>query len=175
MGIVRFEHGLNATPAPTRHDLASLAPRRTAMRDPHDSISSFPRWDAGHDEIGQIAMISAIFKSGSNRPSRPDGNQQCEKCISGSVIPNLPLTAQSHHLAVQQGDSPPKQERNKKVISLKTISEKLNAWRRHREALRELSQLSDRELSDIGIGRGDIDYVARRPAASKASASSQSG
>ncbi len=76
---------------------------------------------------------------------------------------------------MQQADTPPKQERNKKVISLKTISEKLNAWRRHREALRELSQLSDRELSDIGIGRGDIDYVARRPAASKASASSQSG
>jgi uncharacterized protein YjiS (DUF1127 family) len=76
---------------------------------------------------------------------------------------------------VHQADTPPKQERNKKVISLKTISEKLNAWRRHREALRELSQLSDRELSDIGIGRGDIDYVARRPVASKASASSQSG
>jgi uncharacterized protein YjiS (DUF1127 family) len=76
---------------------------------------------------------------------------------------------------VQQADSPPKQERSKKVISLKTISEKLNAWRRHREALRELSQLSDRELSDIGIGRGDIDYVARRPVASKAFASSQSG
>jgi len=75
----------------------------------------------------------------------------------------------SHHVAVQQADSLPKPERNKKVISLKTISEKLKAWRRHREAVRELSQLSDHELSDIGIGRGAIEYVARRPVASKAS------
>jgi uncharacterized protein YjiS (DUF1127 family) len=56
------------------------------------------------------------------------------------------------------------------VISLKTVSEKLLAWRRYRAAVRELSQLSDHDLSDIGIGRGDIDYVARRPAASKSSA-----
>ena len=53
---------------------------------------------------------------------------------------------------------------------LKTISEKLNAWRRYREAVRELSQLSDRELNDIGIRRGDIEYVVRRSAESKAAA-----
>ena len=56
------------------------------------------------------------------------------------------------------------------MISLKTVSEKLNAWRRYRAAMRELSQLSDHDLSDIGIGRGDIDYVSRRPVVSKASA-----
>jgi uncharacterized protein YjiS (DUF1127 family) len=56
------------------------------------------------------------------------------------------------------------------MSSLKTISEKLNAWRRYREAVRELSQLSDRELEDIGIRRGDIEYVVRRSVASKASA-----
>jgi uncharacterized protein YjiS (DUF1127 family) len=71
---------------------------------------------------------------------------------------------------VQQAGSPPRQERSKKVISLKTISEKLKAWRRNREAVRELSQLSDHDLSDIGIGRGDIEYVARRPVARKESA-----
>ena len=53
------------------------------------------------------------------------------------------------------------------MISLKTISEKLNARRRYREAVSELSKLSDHELSDIGISRGD---VARRPVAGKASA-----
>ena len=53
---------------------------------------------------------------------------------------------------------------------LKTISEKLNAWRRYREAVRELSQLSDRELNDIGIRRGDIELVVRRSVASKAEA-----
>jgi len=55
------------------------------------------------------------------------------------------------------------------MISLKTISEKLNARRRYR-AVSELSKLSEHELSDIGISRGDIEYVARRPVASKASA-----
>ena len=53
------------------------------------------------------------------------------------------------------------------MTSLKTISEKLTAWRRYREAVRELSQLSDRELSDIGIRRGDIENIVRRSVASK--------
>lgn len=55
------------------------------------------------------------------------------------------------------------------MISLKTISEKLNARRRAREAVSELSKLSDHELSDIGISRGEIEYVARRPVVAKAS------
>ena len=46
---------------------------------------------------------------------------------------------------------------------LRTVSEKLSAWRQYREAVRQLSKLSDHELSDIGIGRGDIEAVARRP------------
>jgi uncharacterized protein YjiS (DUF1127 family) len=65
---------------------------------------------------------------------------------------------------------PVEQNGNKKMIFLKTISEKLNARRRYRAAVSELSKLSDHELSDIGIGRGDIEHVARRPVASKASA-----
>ena len=48
------------------------------------------------------------------------------------------------------------------MTTLKTISEKLAAWRRYREAVRELSQLSDRELSDIGIRRGDIENIVRQ-------------
>jgi uncharacterized protein YjiS (DUF1127 family) len=50
------------------------------------------------------------------------------------------------------------------MVDLKTISEKLTAWRRYRDAVRELSQLTDRELADIGIRRGDIDEIARRSA-----------
>ena len=49
--------------------------------------------------------------------------------------------------------------------SLKTVSEKLNAWRRYSEAVRELSKLSDHELGDIGIRRCDIEDIARRPVA----------
>ena len=33
-------------------------------------------------------------------------------------------------------------------------------WRREREAVRELSRLTDRELADLGIARSDIRTVA---------------
>jgi uncharacterized protein YjiS (DUF1127 family) len=56
------------------------------------------------------------------------------------------------------------------MIPLKTISEKLTAWRRYREAVRELSLLSDRELNDIGIRRGDIEFIVRRSVVDKAAA-----
>jgi uncharacterized protein YjiS (DUF1127 family) len=46
------------------------------------------------------------------------------------------------------------------MTPIRTIAEKLAAWRRYREAVRELSQLSDRELEDIGVRRGDIPFIA---------------
>jgi uncharacterized protein YjiS (DUF1127 family) len=47
------------------------------------------------------------------------------------------------------------------MTSLKTIFEKLAAWRRYRGAVWELSQLTDRELSDVGIQRDDIEIIVR--------------
>jgi len=35
-------------------------------------------------------------------------------------------------------------------------------WRRYRDTVSELNSLSNRELSELGIGRGDIPYVARK-------------
>ena len=40
----------------------------------------------------------------------------------------------------------------------------LCAWRRYRTCVRELSQLSDRELTDIGLTRSGIASVAWRTA-----------
>jgi uncharacterized protein YjiS (DUF1127 family) len=34
------------------------------------------------------------------------------------------------------------------------------AWRRHEAVRRELSQLTDRELADIGVTRSDIERIA---------------
>ena len=34
------------------------------------------------------------------------------------------------------------------------------AWKRYETVRRELSQLTDRELADIGISRSDIDRIA---------------
>jgi uncharacterized protein YjiS (DUF1127 family) len=46
------------------------------------------------------------------------------------------------------------------VTLINTIAEKVAAWRRYRETIRQLSQFSDHELADIGIGRSDIGRVA---------------
>ena len=48
------------------------------------------------------------------------------------------------------------------MTTLKTISDKLAVWRRYRDAVRELSQLTDRELSDIGVRRGEIETIVRQ-------------
>ena len=45
------------------------------------------------------------------------------------------------------------------------ILSQIRAYMRYRETVRELSQLSDRELNDLGIVRYDIHYVARNSAA----------
>lgn len=41
-----------------------------------------------------------------------------------------------------------------------------HAWRRYDAAVQELSQLSDRQLADIGISRSDISWVCREHAQS---------
>jgi uncharacterized protein YjiS (DUF1127 family) len=35
----------------------------------------------------------------------------------------------------------------------------LATWREHRKAIKQLNQLTDRELNDIGISRSDIDRM----------------
>jgi uncharacterized protein YjiS (DUF1127 family) len=49
-------------------------------------------------------------------------------------------------------------ERSK--IMLVAILNALRSWRRYNQSMRELSQLGDRELADIGITRGDIARIA---------------
>jgi uncharacterized protein YjiS (DUF1127 family) len=56
------------------------------------------------------------------------------------------------------------------MITLKMISEEFNARRRYRDAVRELSQLSDPELCDIGIRRCDIENIVRRTGPRRADA-----
>jgi len=43
---------------------------------------------------------------------------------------------------------------------IKVLTEKLTAWRKYRDAVRELSAMTDRELMDIGVRRGDIHFIA---------------
>lgn len=46
------------------------------------------------------------------------------------------------------------------LIYTKTVGT-LAAWNNVRATRKALAQLTDRELEDIGLSRGDIDYVAR--------------
>jgi uncharacterized protein YjiS (DUF1127 family) len=50
----------------------------------------------------------------------------------------------------------------KDVMSIKSLVSWIDAWRRYRTAVSELSQLSERELSELGLSRDDIQGVARR-------------
>jgi len=43
------------------------------------------------------------------------------------------------------------------ILSILTF---LQSWKRYNTSLRELSQLGDRELADIGITRSDIPRIA---------------
>ena len=44
------------------------------------------------------------------------------------------------------------------------IMKNIREWRRYRATRDALSRLSDRELNDLGLSRGDIAYAARRAA-----------
>jgi uncharacterized protein YjiS (DUF1127 family) len=52
---------------------------------------------------------------------------------------------------------PDKERKNTMLVALINF---LQAWRRYNNSLRELYQLGDRELADIGISRSDIPRVA---------------
>jgi uncharacterized protein YjiS (DUF1127 family) len=42
------------------------------------------------------------------------------------------------------------------------ISRSFKNWRKYRQTVTELGRMSDRELSDLGIGRSEITSVARK-------------
>jgi uncharacterized protein YjiS (DUF1127 family) len=42
------------------------------------------------------------------------------------------------------------------------VLNKVSAWLQYRETVRELERLTDRELSDLGIGRRHIREIARQ-------------
>jgi len=45
-----------------------------------------------------------------------------------------------------------------------TVVRKFNTWKRFRQTYDELSNLSNRELNDLGIARADIAHYARQSA-----------
>ncbi|CAN7663727.1 DUF1127 domain-containing protein [Rhizobium sp. LjRoot98] len=41
------------------------------------------------------------------------------------------------------------------------VARSLNNWRKYRQTVSELGRMTNRELNDLGIARGDIHSVAR--------------
>ena len=48
------------------------------------------------------------------------------------------------------------------------LTRSINTWRQARRTAFELNQLSERNLEDLGLNRGDIDAVALKSARSSA-------
>lgn len=46
-----------------------------------------------------------------------------------------------------------------------SITTKLHYWRTYRRTVTELQGMTDRQLSDLGIGRSEINRIARQAAA----------
>ncbi|ACB96850.1 DUF1127 domain-containing protein [Beijerinckia indica] len=46
-------------------------------------------------------------------------------------------------------------------MPMKFIAKKIQEWRRYRTCVRELSQLSERELADLGLCHAEIPEIAR--------------
>ena len=51
------------------------------------------------------------------------------------------------------------------MLTINTLKKNIRRWARERNTIRELSQLSDRDLADLGIARGEIRFVAKKHAA----------
>ena len=60
-----------------------------------------------------------------------------------------------------RGASQPRQIQTMEFPMLDNLVRKYHSWQKYRRTYDELSRLSNRELNDLGIGRGDIDFIAR--------------
>ena len=50
------------------------------------------------------------------------------------------------------------------MLTISTLKTQLRRWARVRSTIRELSQLTDRDLADLGISRGEIRFIAKKHA-----------
>ena len=84
------------------------------------------------------------YISVSSIPARPNSGPQEKQVSDMAAIDTLRAPSAARHPSI-----------------LDRVSATLRYWSDVRETRRQLNALSDRELSDIGLVRGDIERVAR--------------
>lgn len=72
---------------------------------------------------------------------------------AGNALLKRPGKAEAHY-----------REEDKKGDTVMTLRAHFHRWMQYRENVRELNGCTDRELSDLGLSRGDIHRVAREAA-----------
>jgi uncharacterized protein YjiS (DUF1127 family) len=80
-------------------------------------------------------------------------------CLGRAIIPVAAQHGTLPSIHRFAGSSPAKKPKKGKTM-LVAIIRFLQSWRRYNASLRELYQLGDRELADIGISRSDIPRIA---------------
>src|SRR6266568_4432870 len=84
-------------------------------------------------------------------------------CIMGlAALQQVPLRRSkgTPYFACHSGLLPEERTKTHVVTDYPLIIRLFQIWKRYGHAVQELSQLSDRELADIGITRGDIARIA---------------
>ena len=81
-----------------------------------------------------------------------------------TALANIALHKQTHPSYIgftgkHSGSPSPLRREGIIMVSLK---QSFKNWRQYRNTCNELYQMSDHELNDIGIARGEIPFVARR-------------
>lgn len=66
-------------------------------------------------------------------------------------------------LGRRQGRAAARNEAQERGIDM-NLARSFNNWRKYRQTVSELGRMTDRELRDLGIGRSDIPFIARKAA-----------
>jgi uncharacterized protein YjiS (DUF1127 family) len=83
---------------------------------------------------------------------------QCTICIAAMQRKRFKSDQTAHIFALYRRET----SKELKTRNTMNIIRNYRNWRRYRETVSELSRLSNRELTDLGISRGDIPFVARK-------------
>ena len=53
------------------------------------------------------------------------------------------------------------------ITLIANVSKAIKRWNEYRTTVYELNRLTDRDLSDLGINRSDIEFIARKHSVAK--------